>query len=169
MKYFLTCLLFVSSFSHASMNIKLGLWKVSMKMNADGKEMNPMEQMQKSMAKMSPEKKKMMMEMMGKNKLGIGSDGAMQVCYSKEMLANPESFTKKPDPKCKVSIITNTPSKTVMNMKCDDGTIADVTMLMTDSKNYSSNMNINKNGKKSVMKSTGKFVSVDCGNVKPII
>ena len=169
MKYFLMTLLFVTSFSHAAINIKPGLWKVSMKMNANGKEVNPMDRMQKSMANMTPEKKKMMMEMMAKSKLGIATDGSIQICYSKKMLENPETFAKKPDPKCKMEVVTNTATKMVTNMKCENGTVADITMSMIDSENYLSIMNIDKNGKKSVIKSSGKFLSGDCGKVKPII
>jgi hypothetical protein len=134
-----------------AINIKAGLWKVSMKMNAKGKEVNPL-------ANMTPEKKKMMMDMVAKNKVGGGSDGSMQICYSKKMIENPESFAKKTYKKFKLVNVKNTSSKIVTNMKCEDGTVADLTMNMIDSENYSSVLNMEKKGKKSVMNSTGKFV-----------
>lgn len=167
MKFGILFFLLMSGFSYAGLDIKPGLWTVSM--SSGGKEINPMAQMQKSLESMPPEKRKMMMEMMAKNKIGMGAGGAMQICYSKEMISNPESFATKTDSKCKVTIVTNTSSKMVSNMKCEDGTTGDVTMTTKNSENYSTIMNFTKNGKKSVMKNTGKFISSDCGSVKPII
>lgn len=169
MKYFLFTLLFVSAFAHAAVNIKPGLWKINMIVNADGKEMNPAAQMQKAMANMPPERKKMMMEMMSKMNSGMSPDGGMQVCYTKKSLEKPEALAQKQDKNCKTTIVTQTPTKVVTNFKCENGSSGDGTFTMKDSESYLGVMNLDNKGKKSTIKYEGKFVSADCGSVKPVM
>jgi hypothetical protein len=168
MKYFLILSFIISGNALATFKMKPGLWKIKMEMNNAGKKENPFAQVEKAMANMPAEKKKMIMDMMAKQKVGINSDGAMSFCYTAEMLNKPEKFIKKPDPSCNIKIITNTSSKIVTKFKCDGDSEGTSTMTVVDANNFNTLLEMTNKGKKSKIKSVGSFISSDCGQVKPI-
>jgi len=172
MKYLLVFFMLHTTFAYSALNMKPGLWKVKMVMKSDGKEIDASSEMQKAMAKMPEAQKKKMMEMMGKMKSGIAQDGGMQVCYSKAVLDTPENLSKQKDQnkKCDTKVVTQTPSKVVTNFKCEDGTIGDGTWKVVSPSAYNGVMNITSpKGEKSQINYTAKFLTPDCGKVKPII
>lgn len=169
MKFFAIAFLLTTSFAHAALNMKPGLWKVSMMMESEGKKHDPSAQMKAAMAKMPEAQKKQMMDMMAKHGAGMSEDGATQVCYSKQMIEKPESFQKQ-QKKCDTKIIKNTSTEVVMNFKCEDGSKGDATWTVSSSDKMKGLINMtNSKGKVSKIDYTGNFVKADCGAVKPII
>ncbi|MBI2521243.1 MAG: DUF3617 domain-containing protein [Bdellovibrio sp.] len=172
MKIIVAFLMILSSFStFAALGIKPGLWEMEMTMGgADGKQVDPMAEMRKAMAKMSPEQQKQMAAMMGKmgGRMGMTPGGAMRICYTKEMLENEANLNQQKDKKCTSTIKEKSAKKIVANFKCEDGTSGNSIFTIQDTSNYSGDVDVtDKSGQKSKMSLKGKFVSNDCGDVKP--
>jgi len=171
----------------AGLNMKPGLWEIKMNMQgADGGQKDPMAEMHKAMAGMSPEQKKQMAAMMGKvgsmgsmgamgtkgkmpaPAMGLSPAGNIQVCYTKEMLENEESITKQQGKKCKTDITKKTSTNVVANFKCEDGTSGVSNWTIKNATSYLGKVDIkDKDGKKTHMTFNGKFAKADCGNIKP--
>lgn len=170
MKFFVIALFVTTSFAHAALNMKPGLWNINMVIKSEGKEFNPAAQMQAAMAKMPEAQKKKMMEMMGKQGAGMSSDGKTQVCYSKAMIEKPDSFGKQANTKCDTKIVTNSSSKVVTNFKCEDGTVGDATWTVAGAEKMTGLVNVkDPKGKASTINYTGSFAKADCGSVKPVM
>jgi hypothetical protein len=152
----------------AALDIQPGLWLLTTKMKREGKEMDHMAQMQQSMAKMSPEQKKKMMEIMGSAGTGIGPGGEMKVCFTKDQFIKPETAVSEQFKKCDSKITTNTSTKMVMTFTCKDGATGEMTFAAPDPKVYTGTMNMKSSkGIASEISYHGKFVAADCGVVKP--
>ncbi|MEK6623340.1 MAG: DUF3617 family protein, partial [Bdellovibrionota bacterium] len=135
-----------------------------------GKQVDPMAEMRKAMAKMSPEQQTQMAAMMGKmgGKVGMTPAGAMRICYTKEMLENEANLNQQKDKKCTSTIKEKSARKIVADFKCEDGTSGSSIFTIKDTSNYTGDVNVtDKSGQKSKMSLNGKFVSNDCGDVKP--
>ncbi len=157
----------------AALGMKPGLWEIQMSLaGADGKQTDPMAEMRKAMAGMSPEQQKQMAGVMGKmggGKMGIAPGGGMQVCYTKEMLENEANLNQQKDKKCTTTVKEKSASKVIADFKCDDGTSGTSNFTIKDSSNYNGIVDVtDKTGKKSKMTFNGKFASNDCGDVKPM-
>lgn len=164
----LTALSMSSSF--AALDMKTGLWKVEVKVNNGGKEVNLQSEMQKALAKMPPERKKQMMEMMAKMNTGAGmsENGDLQVCYNEKMLGNEASMLQQnKDKKCDTKIKEKSSKKFVAEFNCTDGTKGTATWNVTSQTSYSGNVKAEKAGKITEINHQGQFVSKDCGKIKP--
>lgn len=153
-----------------ALDVKPGLWKMAMKMKSNGKEMDPSAQIKAAMAKMPEAQRKQMMVMMGKMHAGISEDGDIQVCYSKEMLAqNKFAMGKNVKTDCDTKIVTNTPKKVETEFTCKDGSKGKATFTTKNPQSYQGvlNMDSPKHGKSEINYS-GTFVNADCGTVKPL-
>src|SRR3990167_3798292 len=120
MKFFFMGFIFsFSMLTHASLNIKPGLWDVDMTMKSEGKTMNPQIQMQSMMNKLSPEQRAKMASMME----GRGmSDQGLQVCYTEKMLIDDSAFNQNKKAQCQSKIINKTAKQISMKFTCADGT-----------------------------------------------
>lgn len=156
--------------AYAALDMKTGLWKVQVKVNNGGKEMNLQDEMQKALAKVPPEQKKKMMEMMGKMNTGagIGENGDLQVCYNTAMLGNEASIlNQNKDKKCDTKIKEKSSKKFVADFTCTDGTKGTATWIVNSQTSYTGTVKAEKAGKKTEINHQGQFVSKDCGNIKP--
>lgn len=120
--------------ANAALQMKPGKWRIQSTVSTEGKPaVDPMAKMREAMAKMTPEQKKQMEEMMGKMghagknqdskapKFGFDKDG-MTMCYTKEMLETGLDVKKKQEAqKCKVSDHKRTDKSISMKFKCEDG------------------------------------------------
>lgn len=178
-----TMLLAACAFQASAQSLKPGLWEISTKMSSDsGKLEKAMTEMNKQMASMSPEQRKMMEGMLSKQgiSMGSGQTGAtIKICMSKEMAENNDVAHYKSAGAAKDSC-THTMSPRVGNsmkfsFSCSqppssgEGT---VTFNGTDS--YTSNVvtkSTNAQGKPETMTmdSSAKYLSSDCGSIKPLV
>ena len=165
----------ICSISHATLTMKPGLWEIKTKMVSDKGETDPMEHMRKSMEKMKPEQRRQMEEMMSKQGVGLGGGmggGGMKICYTAELLKNNESLMgqQKNDSKCKTKITTQSTTKTAMEYKCEDGSFGTGEWTFESKEKYKGAMKMTSSkGKKSEIKHEAKFISANCGSVKPLL
>ena len=167
--------LFVSNLAFAQSTTKPGLWEVNTKMSSPT---NPqmakqMEEAQKMMASMPPAQRKQMEEMMAKQGVNtsFGAEGAviMKLCISPEMASRPP-LEQRQGCTYKFSQSGKTHN---FNYQCSnpqgDG---EGQIVFADADNYTGNMRLNtlQKGKKETMEmqTTGKFLSANCGAIKPL-
>lgn len=165
MKMLLIILFCYSISGHsAPLNMKPGLWQVDMKIKMDGKEYDPMAELNKSMANIPKEQRDSILKKMGK------TANTNMVCYSEKMIKDPESMNDHKKSDCDFKTSTSTASKVVSHFTCKDGAKGDALWEAKNPQNLTMKMNtIDKNGKKTQMDYQAKFIATDCGELKPLI
>lgn len=151
-----TTLLLTFNISAASLDMKPGLWEVSMTIEAEGKTIDPIAEMKKTMAKLPKEQQAQMMAMLKNN-------NAAQICFTKEMIEKPENFKFDKKGKCTHKLLKQTSNKMEMSLNCDDGTSGTGVMDIINSSEYI--MVVNSKGPKGQTAKTtqnGKFLKADC-------
>lgn len=165
----------------AAQTMKPGLWEITNKMGGSGDsgaKMNAaMEQMQKQMASMSPEQRKQMEKMMAQQGVSMspgapGGGMATKVCISKEMAARNEAPTQ-PQGDCKQESMQKSGNTTKFKFTCSKPpSTGEGEVTMNNSESYTMKMKINRDVKgkpeQMTMDAQGKFLSADCGSIKPI-
>lgn len=159
-------------------SMKPGLWEVSNRMQSGNHDIGAqMAQMQKQMASMPPEQRKMMEEMMAKQGVSmptVSGDGAVvsKVCMTKEMvdmnampIQNQGDCTSTRSPmmgnKMKVSFVcTNPPSKGEGEVTFAGDSA--YTMKMTAS------ATVQGKQESMSMNAAARFLHADCGSIKPM-
>ena len=167
MKTIMILSLLVSASAFASLNMKPGLWTVQTKVTQDGKTHEPRVEMKKSMEDMSPEQRSQVEAMMKKMGAGLGDDG-MKVCYTPEMIQNDSALSRHGKEKCETHFKTKTASRVAGDFKCDDGSTGKMDWTLSGNEKYTGKVTLDRDGKKTDIAYNGKFVSSDCGDVKPI-
>ncbi len=177
MKYLVhPAMLVLSMFSLGAQaqSMKPGLWEISQKMQSSSGEMEKaMGDMQKEMAAMTPEQRKMMQDMMAKQGVGMGSGPgpmSLKVCMTQEMVERNELAPQQGD--CKSSYSPRTGNTMKIAFACTKPpSSGEGQITFTSSEAYSSKMVVNTmhNGKneKMSMDSQGKWLSAECGAIKP--
>ena len=160
--------------------MKPGLWEITNKMGGSGEQGAKMaaaqEQMQKEMAGMSPEQRKQMEKMMGQHGAGMspgapGGGMAIRVCITKEMAARNEPPAQQGD--CKNEHMQRSGNTTKFKFTCTKPPSTgegEVTMHSAESYTMKMKMTSQAKGKpeQMTMDAQGKFLSNDCGSVKPV-
>ena len=163
-----------SALAANAQTLKPGLWEASSKMK--GGLGDQMAAMQEEMAKMPPEQRKMMQDMMAKQGTTMSAAGpgsvSSKVCLTKEMIERNEMPGTQGD-------CTSTTSPRVGNtMKTSftcakQGSTGEGQFTFVSPEAYSVKMSINtmSNGKSEKMDidGSGKWLATDCGTVKPIV
>lgn len=163
--------------SASAQSMKPGLWEITQQMKTGSGEMNDkMAAMQQQVAKMPPEQRKMMEDMMAKQgvKMGAAGPGGMSVktCMTREMVErNHVAPTQQGD-------CTTTPSPRVGNTmkiaftctKPPSSGEGEITFSGSDAYNMKMKVNTQMRGKPETMdmESSGKWLGADCGEVKPV-
>ena len=147
--------------------IKPGLWQVQMEREVNGQKMPDMSERLKNMP---PEKRAQFEAMMRQHGVGMGG-AANQVCYTAEMLEHSPWADMQMD--CKPTFSSRTSSSWKWHTSCPKlGIEADGEAIFINSENYTvKSTSVSKMGDKvrnSTANMTGKWVSADCGDVKPL-
>lgn len=164
----------------AAQTMKPGLWEITNKMGGSGdsgaKMAAAMEQMQKQMASMPPEQRKQMEKMMAQQGVnmapGAGGGMSVRVCITKEMAARNETPAQTRGD-CKHEQMQKSGNTTKFKFTCTKPPSSgegEVTMNSSESYTMKMKMTSQAKGKpeQMTMDAQGKFVSSDCGSVKPI-
>lgn len=168
----LTC----AALGAAAQSMKPGLWEISNKMSSGSGEMEKaMAEAQKQMASMPPEQRKMMADMMAKQGISMGSGGApaaMKMCISKEMAERNEVAAHQQGD-CTHTTSPRTGNTMKFSFVCTKPpSSGEGQVTFTGSDAYSMKMDMTSTAKgkpeKMSMDATGKFLSADCGNIKPM-
>ncbi|MEZ0307629.1 MAG: DUF3617 domain-containing protein [Ramlibacter sp.] len=176
-RYLIAAALAVAATTAGAQNLKPGLWEVTNKMQtASGQMEAQMAQAQAQMAAMPPEQRKMMEEMMAQRgvKLGAGGPGSgmsAKICLTKEMVERNEVPAQQGD--CKTTQHARTGNTMKMSFVCTNPPSngeGQVTFVGPDAYNMKMLVNTTVQGKpeKINMDGTGKWLSADCGNIKPM-
>ena len=170
------CLLgFHAAGAHAQ-TMKPGLWEMQTKMQSGSGEMEKaMAEMQQQMASMTPEQRKMMQDMLGKQgaSIGAGGPGAMTVkfCMTQEMIERNELPAQQGD--CKNTVSPRSGNKMKFAFSCTKPVSngeGEVTFVSPQA--YTSKLTVNtttaSKTERMTMESQGKWLSAECGPVRPL-
>ena len=164
----------------AAQTMKPGLWEVTNKMGGEqGAQMAAAQaEMQKQLASMPPEQRKMMQDMMAKQGVGMtpgaGAGMAVRICITKEMAARNEAPSSNQGD-CKQEHMQRSGNTTKFKFTCaNPPSSGEGQVTLHNPESYSMKMNVtsqptkNNKGGNMTMDAQGKFISSDCGSVKPI-
>ena len=161
-------------------SMKPGLWDIQQKMGGNPKMDEAMAKMDKQMAAMSPEQRKMMQDMMAKNGVGMGGPAAgggmaMKVCITKEM-SERQHVPAQTHGDCTTTVTEKSASGMKMSFVCKNPpSSGDGVYTFNGDSAYTMKMNVRSAEAKgagaastTTMEAAGKWVSGDCGTVKPM-
>ncbi len=164
-------------FSASAQTVNPGLWEHSFKMQTQSGQMEAaMAQMQQQLAAMPPDQKKMMEQMMAAQGVGVGPKGqSVKVCITPEMAAKQDMPQQDGD--CKQEILQRSAKSMKFKFSCkaENGrppTTGEGEVNFISPNAYTSKSVINTflNGKpeRMNMDMAGKWLSGDCGNIRPV-
>jgi len=158
--------------------IRPGLWEETVKMKMGGGEADAaMEKMQARLAAMPPDQRAAVEKMMAGRGLGLVPGGAantVRVCYTKEQLAR--GFTPGRDSQCTRKNVSTSGNVTRYDFACttarNHSVVGHGTLTTMGDSAFAFSSESDSTSDKGTMHMTndiaGKFVSSDCGDVKPI-
>lgn len=153
---------------------KPGLWEINQKMGGNPEMDKAMAEMQKQLASMPPAQRKQMEAMMGKNGMGVAPGGgfSLKVCITPEMAARAE-MPSQTEGNCTSTITSRSASALKTKFVCTNPpSSGEGTYVFNGDKAYTMKMVMQsaRNGKPETMtvEGQGKWLSTDCGTVKPI-
>lgn len=160
----------------AAQSLKPGLWEISNKMTSGSGEMErAMAQAQKQLSSMPAEQRKMMEDMMANQGVGMGMNAGIttiKICMTKEMVERDE-VVKPQQGDCKHTSSPRSGNVMKFSFVCTEPASSgegQVTFLGPQAYNMKMAINTTTNGKAETMKmdATAKFLSTECGNIRPI-
>lgn len=163
-------LLLMSSLSFAAPQMKPGLWKIDMtSTDASGKKTDISKQMEAAMANVPADQRKKMQEMMKNMGQETTNVSPTKVCLTEQMVKDPKNISKYQQDKCKTDTVAQSNDKIISTFSCEDGTKGKINFVFKDSTSYTGKIDvIPSKGRPSSIEYHGKFLSSDCGNVKPV-
>ncbi|MBK6293413.1 MAG: DUF3617 domain-containing protein [Rhodoferax sp.] len=162
-------------FSAGAQTLKPGLWEISNKTKSSNPQTEKaMADMQKQLASMPADQRKMMQDMMAKQGIGMSTDGAammIKICLTPDMVERNELPAQQGD--CKHTMSPRVGNVMKMSFSCTKPPSSGQGQMTFESPQaYTTNMVVNStvDGKpeQMTMDSRGKWLSSDCGNVQPI-
>ncbi len=170
------CLLGVFTAGAHAQTMKPGLWEMQTKMQSSSGEIDKaMAEMQQQMASMTPEQRKMMQDMLGKQGVGIGAGGpgsmTVKICMTQEMIERNELPSQPGD--CKNTVSPRSGNKMKFAFSCTKPVSSgEGEVTFTGAQTYTSKMTVNTTtaGKteRMTMESQGKWLSAECAPVRPL-
>lgn len=164
----------VAAGAHAQVHLRPGLWEETVTSKTDNAQANAAaEQMKQRLASMTPEQRAAMEKMMGGRGLpGSGAPGAMRVCITKEQVER--GMTPEGNGHCTRSNVVRSGNVTHFDFSCTTGhstsTGHGAFTEMGDSAFAVSTTSDTVSPKMTMhiqSEVAGKFISSDCGAVKP--
>lgn len=156
----------------AQQRLQPGLWEHSV--TTQNEKMNEaMAKAQQQMASMPPEQRKQMEAMMAQHGVAMGTPGqamAVKVCITPEQAARDEMPAR--DGKCKQTRTQRSGNTLRFAFTCEDGSSGEGEYTLQSAKAHTGRMTVNamRNGKteRMEMQHSGRWLSADCGGVKPL-
>lgn len=161
--------------THAALSeMKPGLWENSFTIKSEsGKVEKAMSDLKSKMASMPAEQRKMMEEMMSKQGLGMNQQAnSVKVCISKEQAKNME-IPQGQNQNCTNEIVNRTNNAVKMKFDCKGAkeTSGEMEFVLTSPTAYNGKSiiytKINGKQDRMDMSQNGKWLSSDCGEIKP--
>ncbi|MES2422863.1 MAG: DUF3617 domain-containing protein [Pseudomonadota bacterium] len=169
-------MLAASSAQAQTQKIRPGLWEQGVTMKSQSGQMeSAMAQMQQSLASMPPEQRKMMEQMMAQQGLGMGPKGnTVRICISQEQA---ELDRLPQEPGCTQTVQRTGPNTLKVAFSCKGSkdnppSSGEGSMTLRSPTAYEGQFRIKTmaNGKPEQldMQQSGKWLSADCGAIKPV-
>lgn len=155
-----------------SFQIKPGLWEHSMQMESEtGQLEQAWAQMKRQMEAMPEAQRQMMLDMMEQQGVSLDfGDQTVRNCVTEEQAARGE-FDWSEDDDCRQTDVTSSGSETRVSFECDDESGGSGELVVHSDTEYSgqSRMTMDFEGQTDEVRIThqGRWVSDDCGNVRP--
>lgn len=154
---------------------KPGLWEVTSRLGGSPEMEQAMAQMQKQMASMPPEQRKQMEAMLAKQGMNVASTPAgvlSKMCITKEMVDRSQ-LPMQTQGDCTSSTSNKTSAGMTFKFTCaSPASSGEGQYTFMDDSAYTMKMKINtqQQGKPvlTTVDSSGKWLSADCGNIKPL-
>lgn len=172
----LACAFAGSALPAAAQTMKPGLWSLSNNVTSDDPQIaGAMAMAQQQMANMSPEQREQLQKMMRQNgvQLDIGAGGALQtqLCMTREMAERKEFPVQQGD--CKQTFTQQSATRGHIAFSCTKPKVSGEGDLVAESDtSYRAHMKIRsaEQGRNQVvdMDVTGKWLSDNCGTIRPI-
>jgi hypothetical protein len=151
-----------------------GLWEHSFTMKSESGQMEKaMSDMQRQMASMPPEQRKMMEQMMAQQGMGMGTPGkSVKVCITKEQAERNE--VPRHEGNCTQQVVQRTANTIRVKFSCagNPPTSGESEVTFTSPTAYTGKATVNTTveGKpeRMNMEQSGKWLSADCGSIKPM-
>ena len=151
-----------------------GLWEMSMNLNSNAEQQAALAQAQAQMAKLPPEQRKMMQDMMAKQGVSIGAGGTangIRYCLGKEQAERGEPPQDK-DGRCKRDSLERSGATTRFKFSCSNPpSSGSGEFTLVSDKAYTMKMVVEQSGQgrpqRMEMQQQGKWLGADCGNLKP--
>lgn len=159
----------------AAQSMRPGLWEISNKMTtSSGQLEKAMAAAQQQLASMPAGQRKMMEDMMAKQGLGMNVGAgttAIKICMTKEMVERDEVATQQGD--CKHTRSPRVGNTMKFSFVCSNPPSrgeGEATFVSPEAYRMKMTLNTTANGKPEEMKmdATGKFLSAECGAIRPI-
>jgi len=161
------CLLPVAAHSGQKIDVKTGLWEMTMKMDLSGMQMPAISP--DVLAKMSPEQRARMEAMKG----GV-SEHVTKSCVTEKELERGFDPQQNKETNCKIVSSNATSSSLEVHMSCDSAQVKGTSVMKMNAvdrehvqADVKSDMVANGRPVKVNVQMTGKWLSSDCGAVKP--
>lgn len=159
----------------APSGMRPGLWEHSFTIKSQsGKVEKAMADLKTKMAQMSPDQRKMMEEVMAKQGLGLNQQvNSVKVCISKEQAENLE-IPQGQNQNCTQEIINRTTKSIKMKFDCKGlaETSGEGEFTLTSPTAYTGksviNTTVDHKADRMDMNQKGKWLSANCGEIKPI-
>ena len=163
------------TFCAGAQTMRPGLWETSTKMEGSGETGRAMAEAQKQLDNLPPEQRKLMAAMMAKQGVGMGQQAghmSVKLCLTKEMVERNEVTSTQRD-ECTHTTAPRSGNAMKFSFVCKKPPSrgeGQVTFVSPEAYTMQMTMNSSVNGKPETLKmnSTAKFLSVDCGSIKPI-
>ena len=154
--------------AQTALPIRPGLWQIHIDREVNGQKPPDMSEKMKNM---DPETRKRVEAMMKERGIDMGGSGPDKVCYSKEMIDRGRWAHQEDD--CKTDFSSRTTSSWKWHSSCPKlGSESDGEATFSGSENYvvktSSVAKLGGTSRTSHMTITGKWMSADCGDLKPL-
>ena len=158
-------------------NIKPGLWEITNQIQGGPSDAaNTMARMQKEMASMPPEQRKMMEDMLSKQGMQLstapGGGMALKICMTQDMIDRNDVTGQQGD--CQHTSSARSGNSMKFSFVCTKPPSSgegEVTFTSPEAYNTRVSVTSTARGKpeKIDMKTSGRWLSKDCGNVKPMV
>ena len=166
-------ILLASAVGVSAQTMKPGLWEMTSSLQNGGKDLTAaMERMQKQMASMPPEQRKMMQDMMAKQGVQMSASGvggmSIKMCLTQEMVDRQEIGPKQQGD-CTQTTSPRVGGTMKYSFKCTKPVSSgegEVTFSSPEA--YSMKMKVVSAARTMDMQSTGKWLGANCGDIKPI-
>jgi hypothetical protein len=169
-------ILLIAALPATAQGTKPGLWEVHNKMGGSAEMDQAMAQMQQQLAGMPPAQRKQMEEMMAKQGVGMGSGAgggmSVKVCISKEM-AERNEVPQAQQGDCKSTASPRTGNTQKISFSCTQPpSSGEGQITFNGNEAYTMKMvttsTVKGKPEKMTLEGSGKWLSADCGAIKPV-